>query len=290
MALPVRIEAALKAALDGADTPNAPPGLIRAMRYAVFPGGARVRPSLCLAVARACGDDHPLLSDAAAVAVELLHCASLVHDDLPCFDNAGFRRGKPSVHAVHGEPLALLTGDALIVMAFEKLAVAGVVQPTRIAPLILAIAKGVGAPSGIVAGQAWESEPNIPLEIYHQAKTGALFIAATTSGAIAAGADGAPWRALGEALGAAYQVADDLLDALQSGTSECDKPVGQDALLKRPSAVADHGVQGALNRLQLLVEQAVDSVPACEGAQDMRDLVRLSAMRLAPKQLTRSAA
>lgn len=290
MALPGRVEAALKAAIDRADTPSAPPGLVRALRYAVFPGGARVRPTLCLAVARACGDDHPGISDAAAVAVELLHCASLVHDDLPCFDNAGFRRGKPSVHAVHGEPLALLTGDALIVMAFEKLALAGVIQPARIAPLIAAIAQGVGAPSGIVAGQAWESEPNIPLDIYHQAKTGALFVAATTSGAIAAGADGAPWRALGETLGAAYQVADDLLDAIQSDTSQCDKPVGQDALLRRPSAVAERGIQGALDRLNALVEQAVDSVPACDGAQEIRELVRLSAMRLTPKHLTRSAA
>ena len=244
MTLPARVEAALKAAIDRADTPSAPPGLIKALRYAVFPGGARVRPMLCLAVARACGDDRPEISDATAAAVELLHCASLVHDDLPCFDNAGFRRGKVSVHAAHGEPLALLAGDALIVMAFERLAVVGAAEPGRIAPLIEAIARGVGAPAGITAGQAWESESVAPLEIYHQAKTGALFVAATTSGAIAAGSDGTPWRFLGETLGAAYQVADDLMDAVQSGL--CDKPVGQDALLQRPNVVAERGVQGAL--------------------------------------------
>jgi geranylgeranyl diphosphate synthase type II len=243
---------------------------------------------LCLAVARACGDDRPEISDATAAAVELLHCASLVHDDLPCFDNAGFRRGKVSVHAAHGEPLALLAGDALIVMAFERLAVVGAAEPGRIAPLIEAIARGVGAPAGITAGQAWESESVAPLEIYHQAKTGALFVAATTSGAIAAGADGTPWRFLGETLGAAYQVADDLMDAVQSGL--CDKPVGQDALLQRPNVVAERGVQGALARLDDLVEQAVASVPDCDGAQEMRDLVRMTAMRLAPKQLSRSAA
>lgn len=288
MALSARVEAALNAAIDKADTPSAPPGLVRALRYAVFPGGARVRPMLSLAVARACGDDRPAISDAAAVAVELLHCASLVHDDLPCFDNATFRRGKPSVHAIHGEPIALLTGDALIVMAFERLAVAGAEEPRRIAPLIEAIARGVGAPAGIVAGQAWESEPNAPLDLYHQAKTGALFVAATTSGAIAAGADGAPWRFLGETLGAAYQVADDLMDAVQS--EACDKPVGQDALLHRPSAVAERGIEGALVRLNDLVQQAVDAVPDCDGAHEMRDLVRMTAMRLAPKQLARSAA
>ena len=288
MTLPARVEAALKAAIDRADTPSAPPGLIKALRYAVFPGGARVRPMLCLAVARACGDDRPEISDATAAAVELLHCASLVHDDLPCFDNAGFRRGQVSVHAAHGEPLALLAGDALIVMAFERLAVVGAAEPGRIAPLIEAIARGVGAPVGITAGQAWESESVAPLEIYHQAKTGALFVAATTSGAIAAGSDGTPWRFLGETLGAAYQVADDLMDAVQSGL--CDKPVGQDALLQRPNVVAERGVQGALAKLDDLVEQAVASVPDCEGAQEMRDLVRMTAMRLAPKQLSRSAA
>jgi len=288
MALASRVEAALQAAIDRADTPTAPPLLAKALRYAVFPGGARVRPMLCLAVAQACGDDQPAISDAAAAAVELMHCASLVHDDLPCFDNAETRRGKPSVHSMYGEPIALLAGDALIVMAFERLALAGAAAPLRLAPLIGAIARGVGAPSGIVAGQAWESEPSAPLEIYHQAKTGALFVAATMSGAIAAGADAGPWRALGETLGAAYQVADDLLDAVQS--AEGGKPVGQDVLLQRPSAVASHGIKGALAQLNALVEQAVDSVPPCEGAQDMRALVRLTAMRLAPKQLARSAA
>jgi geranylgeranyl diphosphate synthase, type II len=288
MALASRVEAALQAAVDRADTPHSPPLLAKALRYAVFPGGARVRPLLCLAVAHACGDDQPSVSDAAAAAVELLHCASLVHDDLPCFDNAATRRGKPSVHTMYGEPIALLAGDALIVMAFERLALAAAAAPLRLAPLIGTIARGVGAPSGIVAGQAWESEPSAPLEIYHQAKTGALFVAATMSGAIAAGADAGPWRALGETLGAAYQVADDLLDAVQG--AECDKPVGQDALLERPSAVARHGLQGALAQLNALVEQAVEAVPPCEGAQEMRALVRLTAMRLAPKQLARSAA
>lgn len=288
MALASRVETALQAAIDRADVPTAPPLLAKALRYAVFPGGARVRPLLCLAVAQACGDDQPAISDAAAAAIELMHCASLVHDDLPCFDNAATRRGKPSVHAIYGEPIALLAGDALIVMAFERLALAGAAAPLRLAPLIGTITRGVGAPSGIVAGQAWESEPSAPLEIYHQAKTGALFVAATMSGAIAAGADAGPWRALGETLGAAYQVADDLLDAVEAG--ECDKPVGQDELLRRPSAVAEHGVKGALARLNALVEQAVESVPPCEGAQDMRALVRLTAMRLAPKELARSAA
>lgn len=288
MALASRVEAALLAAIERADTPQTPPLLAKALRYAVFPGGARVRPLLCLAVAQACGDDQPALSDAAAAAVELMHCASLVHDDLPCFDNAATRRGKPSVHSTYGEPLALLAGDGLIVMAFEGVALAGAAAPLRFPALATAIARGVSAPHGIVAGQAWESEPNPPLELYHQAKTGALFVAATMSGALAAGADAGPWRVLGETIGAAYQVADDLLDAVQA--SECGKPVGQDALLRRPNAVAELGVKGALARLNALVEQAVEAVPSCAGAPEMRALVRTMATRLAPKQLARSAA
>ena len=102
--------------------PGRPPLLASALRYAVFPGGHRIRPQLCLAVARACGDERSRSADAAAAAIELLHCASLVHDDLPCFDDADMRRGKPSVHAQFGEPIAVLAGDALIVLAFETLA------------------------------------------------------------------------------------------------------------------------------------------------------------------------
>jgi geranylgeranyl diphosphate synthase type II len=193
-----RIERALEAAVAMGQADDAAPGLAAALRYAVFPGGARVRPQLCLAVSAACGGSNPELADAAAASIELLHCASLVHDDLPCFDDADLRRGKPTVHAKFGVPLALLTGDALIVMAFEVLARAGVQDPARLPGLISCIARGVGAPYGIVAGQAWECETSAPFDAYHQAKTGALFVAATTAGALAAGADPAPWRALGE--------------------------------------------------------------------------------------------
>src|SRR5271168_4620792 len=114
-----RIERALNTAIERAEGPGAPPRLAAAMRHAVFPRGARIRPRLCLAVAAACGDDHPAVSDAAAAAIELLHCASLVHDDLPCFDDAATRRGRKTVHVAFGEELAVLAGDALIVAAFE---------------------------------------------------------------------------------------------------------------------------------------------------------------------------
>jgi geranylgeranyl diphosphate synthase type II len=289
MTVALRVEAVLEAATARAEADHAPPKLAAALRYAIFPGGARVRPRLCLAIAAACGDDHPAMSDAAAAAIEFLHCASLVHDDLPCFDDAKTRRGKPSVHAMFGQPLAVLAGDAMIVMAFEGLARAGASAPTRLPGLLSTIARGVGMPGGIVAGQAWESEPFTPVEPYHRAKTGALFVAATTAGALAAGADPGPWRELGEKLGAAYQVADDLADAV-STEHDCGKPTGQDAALQRPSLVAKLGLKGAYSRLESLVAEAVAAIPPCEGAKELRDLVQMQAVRLAPKQPARSAA
>jgi geranylgeranyl diphosphate synthase type II len=284
-----RIEAALDAAIARVSTDEAPPQLASALRYAVFPGGARVRPKLCLAVAQACGDDQPVITEAAATAIEFLHCASLVHDDLPCFDAAAARRGKPSLHVAFGEPLAVLAGDALIVLAFDGLARAGAQAPGRLAGLLSAIIGGVGMPSGIVAGQAWESEPFTPVEPYHRAKTGALFVAATTAGALAAGADPTPWRRVGEQLGGAYQIADDLLDAL-STPDDCGKPTGRDVALQRPSLVRELGVRGAYEQLKACVEAAVSAIPVCDGAKGLADLVRAQAMRLTPHQLARSAA
>lgn len=284
-----RIEQTLELAVSATEIDGAPPKLAAAIRHAVFPGGARVRPHLSLAVASACGDDQPLLTNAAAAAIEMLHCASLVHDDLPCFDDAEIRRGRPSVHAIYGAPLALLAGDALIVMAFEIMAQAAASAPLRLAPLVSTIARAVGAPAGITAGQAWESEPQAPPERYRCLKTGSLFVAATLSGALAAGANPAPWRELGSLLGEAYQVADDLLDAVATA-EECDKPVGRDAALGRPNTVAELGLQGAVDRLQWLIRGAMESIPQCAGEQSLRKLVQAQALRLAPKRLVRSAA
>ena len=240
-------------------------------------------------VASACGDDAPTLSDAAAAAIELLHCASLVHDDLPCFDDADTRRGRASVQKAFGEAAAVLTGDALIVMAFETLARAGAAAPARLGPLSATIARAAGAPHGLVAGQGWELEDEVALEAYHRAKTGALFTAATVSGAIAAGADPAPWRSLGECLGEAYQVADDIRD-VAADPEEIGKPVRQDAQWMRPNAVNELGMAGALDRLQRLLQEAVESIPTCQGAAGLRELVLLQAKRLVPKGLRETAA
>ncbi len=284
-----RIERALEVAIAHAEAPGAPPRLAEALRYAVFPGGARVRPRLCLSVARACGDDAPDLADATAAALELLHCASLVHDDLPCFDDADLRRGKPSVHAVFGEPLAVLAGDALIVLAFETVARAGAHRPDRLAGIITTITRAVGMPAGITAGQAWESEPHRHLENYHHAKTGALFVGGCVAGALAAGTDPAPWRQLGERLGEAYQVADDLRDAF-SDSADLGKPVGQDRIHDRPSALRELGAKGCVGKLEDLVAGAVAAIPDCPGHAELKGLVLSEAKRLMPKKLARQAA
>jgi geranylgeranyl diphosphate synthase type II len=279
-----RIEAALQAAVGPAQGPGCPPQLGAAVAHAVFPGGARIRPQLCLAVARACGDDTPELSDAAAVAIELLHCASLVHDDLPCFDDATTRRGRPSVHSAFGERLAVLAGDALIVLAFQELARAGAAAPVRLGPLLATIAGSVGMPGGIVAGQAWECEPRVSLRQYHREKTGSLFAAATRAGAQAAGGDAGAWSGLGEWLGEAYQVADDIRDAAAQA-HQIGKPIGRDVALGRPSIARERGLPAALRYFDTLVRNAVDAVPDGPGAPMLRALVRSEAERLVPMQM-----
>ncbi|MEM6465488.1 MAG: polyprenyl synthetase family protein [Pseudomonadota bacterium] len=276
-----RIEATLRAAIARGQKQPSPPRLAKALEYAVFPGGARVRPQLCLSVAHANGDDRPDLSNAASAALELIHCASLVHDDLPCFDDAHLRRGKPSVHAAFGEEIAVLAGDALIVMAFETMAHAATADPARLPSLVMGLARMTGMPGGICAGQGWESELHVDLVAYHRAKTGALFEAACSLGALAAGADPEPWEELGARIGEAYQVADDLRDALQS-EAELGKPAGQDQRLGRPNAVEEYGAEGAVRRLKDILAAAIASIPSCPGEAELCELVRRQGDRLTP--------
>jgi geranylgeranyl diphosphate synthase type II len=316
MSASARIERALEAALAGTQSPGAPKLLASATSWAVFPRGARLRPRLTLAVAAACGEDRPGLVDAAAAAIELIHCASLVHDDLPCFDAADMRRGKASVHKAFGERIAVLAGDGLIVLAFQTLAaapppsaaapqiLAAAHQPSaaasqtfaaalgdapartggagRLGTLVTVLARAVGMPGGIAAGQAWECEPVADVATYHRQKTGALFAGAAMLGAAACGVDPEPWRLLGETLGEAYQAADDIGDAA-SDEGSLGKPVGRDRALGRPSLVTEFGLGGALRRFDDLVAAAVAAVPACAGAGDLETLIVTESRRLLPK-------
>lgn len=263
-----RLENELHHALARAGGPESPPLFAEAMNYSIFPGGARIRPRLVLAVAMACGDPDPVATNVSAAAIELLHCASLVHDDLPCFDDADIRRGKASVHKVYGERLAVLAGDALIVLAFEQLAVRLAASPEKLASLIRIVGAAVGGPSGIAAGQAWECEHAPDLVRYQRAKTGSLFAACTMAGAAAAGYEPQPWNALGYAIGEAFQVADDLRDV---GGDEQDlgKPVGQDAAHHRPNMVHTYGFDGAMQRFEDLLSHALNVIPDCPGKEPL---------------------
>ena len=282
MPLNARIENAIAEAVAIGQGRGAVPGrLASALHYATAPGGARIRPTILTSVALACGDDRPAVTDAAAAALELIHCASLVHDDLPCFDDADIRRGKPSVHRAYSEPLAVLTGDSLIILAFEILARAAQHGPDRSTQLLLTLSQRSGMPGGICAGQAWESEDKVDLSAYHQAKTGALFIAATQMGAVAAGQEAEPWFELGARIGEAFQVADDLRDALYDEET-LGKPAGQDDLHGRPNAVAAYGVSGAISRLKDILGGAIASIPSCPGEAQLAALVRAYAEKLTP--------
>ncbi len=277
-----RIDRALNSAIARAQAAPSPGRLAGALHYAVTPGGARIRPTILLSVAMACGDRHPQLADAAAAALELIHSASLVHDDMPCFDDADIRRGKPSVHRAYSEPLALLTGDSLIILAFETIARATGAPPEVALDLVLTLARRSGMPFGICAGQGWESESKVDLSAYHLAKTGALFIAATEMGAIAAGHEGEPWIELGARIGEAFQVADDLRDALMDEDS-LGKPAGQDDLHGRPNAVAEFGIEGATQRLRDILAGAISSIPSCPGEAALAHMVRATADRIIPE-------
>jgi geranylgeranyl diphosphate synthase type II len=285
MSLLKRAEEALKSHFQTAAGVGAPPRLQAAMQHAVFSGGARIRPQLCMAVATACGDDAPELTNAAAVALELMHCASLVHDDMPAFDNADVRRGRPTVHKAFSEPLALLSGDGLIVMAYQVLLQAGRQHPERLIMLMDNLSRGVGLPGGIVAGQAWECETAADLAQYQRSKTGALFVSATCAGAISSGRACEPWAPLGAFLGEAYQVADDIRDVL-GDIASLGKPAGQDTLNDRPSSAQAMGLEGAIVHFDALIKQAGDAIPDCTHRDMLVQLVLLESERLVPKSMS----
>ena len=193
--------------------------LSEAMRHAVLSGGKRLRPIICLAAAEATGGE---IADAfhAAVAVELLHTYTLVHDDLPCMDNDLLRRGQPTVHAKYGEAIAVLTGDALQTLAFETLARTPEKRPGTVARLVTELATASGA-TGVIAGQVddirFAASPTLDVIHYvFQHKTADLFKAACRLGVISAGGDDAQLAQLSDfadAFGFAFQLTDDLLDA-----------------------------------------------------------------------------
>ena len=227
------IEAALDTRLPARPRGDDPGRLVEAMRYSLLGPGKRLRPLLALAATEAIAGAPPLPEPSdpravvAAAAVELVHCYSLIHDDLPAMDDDDFRRGRPSCHKVFGEATAILAGDGLLTLAFEWLAEAGEWPSAAgrgLGRAALALARGAG-PRGMVRGQARDlGEPppaNLDeLERLHSEKTAALFRAALEVGAAAAGAEPVEIEILGDfgqAFGLAFQHADDLEDQDHGG-------------------------------------------------------------------------
>lgn len=259
-----------------------PTRLHLAMREAVLLGGKRTRPLLVTLVAGSYGElRHPELVGRMAAAVELVHCASLVHDDLPAFDDADTRRGQPSCHVAFGEPTAILVGDALLTLAFETLAGAPLPEAGRALRMIRLLSEATGSRAGIIGGQGLELQTNVDIIAYHAQKTSALFRAAAAAGAIAAGPEGdneaqiARWARFGELLGHALQLRDDIDDC--TGTVETlGKPAGQDEALDRPNAVRRSSLSDVKRQLGEMVAEATALLgPPTPHNDTLRSLIGL---------------
>jgi len=219
------------------------------MRYSLFAGGKRIRPILCIAAAQAV-NDSPVGVENAACTLELIHTYSLIHDDLPALDNDDMRRGMPTCHKVFGEAMAILTGDALLTLAFQVLAQIAC-EPDRKSRLTEELALAAGTVGGMIGGQVedLEGEGKHPdaslLEAIHRAKTGALLRASLRMGAIYAGASDDQLSALssyGEHVGLAFQIVDDVLDVEQSSEA-LGKTAGKDAQQHKITFPAVYGLE-----------------------------------------------
>lgn len=258
----------------------------RAARYSLLGGGKRVRAVLVLAACELAGGDVNAAADYAA-ALEMLHCYSLIHDDLPCMDNDDFRRGRPSCHRQYGESTALLAADALVTAAFEVIAHAPLSAESRVrAAAVLAF--GAGA-RGMLYGQEldkhFERQPANAEELLslHRHKTGALILAAVQLGLEAAGESIALRQALetyAREIGLVFQIVDDILD-VTSSTETLGKPVGSDAENEKTTFVTLYGLDGA----QAMARQHnAQALAALDSLGEKGDFLRL----LAESLLTRS--
>ena len=257
---------AVEAALEAWVPENAPAGLGIAMRYGVLDGGKRLRPLLVLAAAQAV-HGHREAAMRAAVAVELIHAYSLVHDDMPCMDNDVLRRGKPTVHVQFGEAQAMLAGDAMQALAFEVLTPDNGVPPALQARLCSLLARSAGH-AGMAGGQAIDLASigvqldERALRDMHHRKTGALLQASVLMGAACGEVNAAQWSALadyGDALGLAFQVVDDILDVTQA-SSTLGKTAGKDLDNNKPTYVTVLGLDAAHRHANELRDKAQNAL------------------------------
>ena len=265
------VDAALAAILPR--PPECPAVVADAMRYSVTAGGKRLRPILCLASAEAVGGDRSLAMPVAC-AIELIHTYSLVHDDLPAMDNDTMRRGRPTLHVVAGEGMAILAGDGLLTEAFALMAGipggADATMHTRQLRVIGVVARAAGA-SGMVGGQALDltGSPNgrgagaagtnaEQLGVISAKKTGALIRASAVAGAIMGGANDRVVAVIDDAaaqFGLAFQIIDDILD-VEGVASALGKTTGKDAAAGKPTYPAVYGLDVARRMASECLEKA----------------------------------
>jgi geranylgeranyl diphosphate synthase type II len=232
-----------------------------AMRYSLLAPGKRLRPTLVLFAAEACGSTWEAAIPAAC-AVEMIHCYSLIHDDLPAMDDDDLRRGRPTCHKAFDEATAILAGDALLTLAFET--VATDVQPPEVAArCCAALGKAAGA-TALVGGQADDLELQnsvgdlATLEYIHSRKTGAMFLVSLQLGGFIADADETRQSAIeqfGRKIGLAFQIADDLLD-VQGDEATMGKRVGKDSEHGKLTFPSIMGIAESQQRAQRLIDEA----------------------------------
>lgn len=279
-----RVEAGLQAQLPAATL--APQRLHAAMRHATLGGGKRMRPLLVYASGALFGADEAQL-DAPALAVELIHAYSLVHDDLPAMDDDALRRGQPTVHIAFDEATAILAGDALQSLAFALLANAeDAAAPLRV-QWLQTLAEAAGA-AGMCGGQALDIDATghvqalADLQRMHALKTGALIRASVRLGALGGGADAAALAQLDSfatALGLAFQVRDDILD-VEASSEQLGKTAGKDAAQAKSTYPALLGMDGAKTKLAELAQAMQDSLHGYGTAADaLAALARLAVDR-----------
>jgi len=246
-----KIEARLRELIPSRDET-----IFEAARYSLLSPGKRIRPLLTLATAATFGAD-PLVVLDPACAIEMIHTYSLIHDDLPCMDNDDLRRGKPTLHKIYGDAMALLAGDYLLTFAFEVLANTSSLGWEQKLQIIKTVAIRAGAP-GMIGGQAIDLESEgkeideETLLQMHCGKTSALLTACLECGSLAAGYPPTPLlQSIGLELGLAYQFQDDLFNAT-STTALLGKPAGSDVAKRKATAVSLFGISATEEKLQVL--------------------------------------
>ena len=263
----------VEAALDDSLGPERPESLREAMRYSLLAGGKRLRPILCLAACELAGGD-PALAMPTAVALEMIHTMSLIHDDLPAMDNDDLRRGRPTNHKVYGDAVAILAGDALLTRAFEMVALRSPGVPAdRLLKVVGELSLVSGAP-GLVGGQVVDLECEgkevdlETLEYIHLHKTGALLKACVITGALIGGADEDQLNSLrtyARGIGLAFQIVDDILDVTAS-SDVLGKTAGKDLIADKTTYPKLLGLEESRERAKTLIQEAKTSLDAFQTA------------------------